>query len=185
MQHTNQDRAMGIRRHEGFMLQALVQAEQALEAGDFPVGCVIVDQHRVVAAGRRINSTGRPNEVDHAEILALRSFLEKGTGTDPAQLTVYSTMEPCLMCFATLILNGIRTIVYAYEDAMGGGTNVPLQDMNPLYRQMKIAVIPHILRRESHALFVRFFGRPENSYWRNSLLAEYTLAEGTVRGRRG
>ena len=163
--------------HEYFMLLALKEAERALQKGEFPVGCVIADRDRVVATGRRINSTGSPNEMDHAEIIALRAIPAGGSEADRDRLTVYSTMEPCLMCFSTLILNGIRTIVYAYEDVMGGGTNVPLRDLNPLYAAMEITVIPDVLRRKSLDLFVTFFSSPNNLYWRDSLLARYTLAQ--------
>ena len=163
--------------HEYFMLLALAEAERALDAGEFPVGCVIADRDRVVATGRRINSVGVPNEMDHAEIIALRALPAGGSEADRGRLTVYSTMEPCLMCFSTLILNGIRTIVYAYEDVMGGGTNVPLRDMNPLYAAMEITVIPNVLRRKSLGLFTTFFSSPDNLYWRDSLLANYTLTQ--------
>jgi tRNA(adenine34) deaminase len=79
------------------------------------------------------------------------------------------------MCFSTLILNGIRKIVYAYEDVMGGGTNLPLVALNPLYAAMKIEVVPAVLRQESLALFQQFFSNPDNPYWKGSLLATYTL----------
>jgi tRNA(adenine34) deaminase len=49
--------------------------------------------------------------------------------------------------------------------------------MHPLYAAMEIAVIPNVLRRESLDLFVAFFSRPENKYWQDSLLAEYTLTQ--------
>jgi tRNA(adenine34) deaminase len=164
-------------RHEHFMRLALTEAKYALNSGEFPVGCIIAGPDGVVATGRRINSAGVPNEMDHAEIVALRTLLADTPEVDPSRLTVYSTMEPCLMCFSTLLLNGIRTIVYAYEDVMGGGTNVPLKDMNPLYAAMKITVIPHVLRQKSLELFTLFFSRPDNRYWADSLLAGYTLAQ--------
>ena len=163
--------------HEYFMLLALAEARGALDAGEFPVGCVIANGDRVVATGRRINSTGTSNEMDHAEITALRALLAGGSEPDFGRLTVYSTMEPCLMCFSTLILNGIRTIVYAYEDVMGGGTNVPLRQLNPLYAAMEITVIPNVLRQQSLEYFAAFFSSPDNLYWHDSLLAGYTLAQ--------
>jgi tRNA(adenine34) deaminase len=168
---------MNRKKHEYFMLLALAEAEQALNAGEFPVGCVIADCDRGIATGRRVNSTGSPNEMDHAEIIALRSLLDSGTAIDRGRLAVYSTMEPCLMCFSTLILNGIHTIVYAYEDVMGGGTNVPLRELNPLYAAMEVTVIPDVLRRKSLELFTKFFSSPNNLYWRDSLLARYTLEQ--------
>ena len=46
------------------------------------------------------------------------------------------------MCFSTLILSGIRTIVYGYEDVMGGGTRLNLDELPPLYADMKVTVVP-------------------------------------------
>jgi len=81
------------------------------------------------------------------------------------------------MCFATLLLNGVRRFVFAYEDAMGGGTGLDLATLTPLYREMQVELVPHIRRGESLALFKAFFANPANPYWRGSLLAEYTLAQ--------
>ena len=159
------------------MQKALEQAANALQNGEFPVGCVIVHEDRIVAVGSRENSAGLPNEMDHAEIIALRSLLNSGFAKDPAELVVYSTMEPCLMCFSTLIVNGIRTIVYAYEDAMGGGTDVSLRDLKPFYKDLAISIIPHVMRKESLELFARFFQRKDNLYLHDSFLAHYTLEQ--------
>ena len=83
------------------------------------------------------------------------------------------------MCYATLLLNGVRRLVYAYEDAMGGGTSLPLAQLAPLYRELapEVEIIPHVRRRESLALFQRFFRQPDTSYWQDSLLARYTLEQ--------
>ena len=169
-----------MREHEILMLLALAEAEAALKQGEFPVGCVLVYKGEVIASGKRVHSSGRVNEMDHAEMLALRSFLDAESGVDPQEVTVYATMEPCLMCFSALILNGIRKIVYAYEDVMGGGTNLPLTALNPLYAAMKVEVVPAVLRQESLALFQQFFSNPNNPYWKGSLLATYTLEQSSL-----
>lgn len=166
--------------HEKFMQIALSQAEEALAQGEFPVGAIFVHNGSVVASGRRQNSQDQNdivNEVDHAEIVALRNFLNQRLTIPLTEITVYSTMEPCLMCYSTMILNGIRHIVYAYEDVMGGGTNLPLEQLSPLYKEMKIEIVPHILRRQSLTLFKRFFSNSENNYWKDSLLSSYTLSQ--------
>lgn len=167
-----------MEQHEKFMRLALAEATAALEAGDFPVGCVLVDDGRVLAGGRRINSGGEhANELDHAEIITLRDLLQKKPQYELGGVTAYSTMEPCLMCYTTLLLSGIRKFVWAYEDIMGGGTNLPLGRLNPLYAGMAVACVPHILRAESLELFQDFFLR--YSYWGDSALARYTLAQKT------
>ena len=154
---------------------ALQQARKALSVGDFPVGCVLEYQGEIIATGRRCNSFGRVNEMDHAEIIALRTLLDADQGVNIAQVTVYSTMEPCLMCFSTLLVNGVRRIAYSYEDAMGGGTNLPLKDLSPLYCDLEIEISRGILREKGLGLFKDFFSNPDNDYLKNSLLATYTL----------
>ncbi len=155
---------------------ALEEAELALRVGDFPVGCVLVDNDGVVCRGRRINSTAN-NEIDHAEIMVLRKLYKKHADRLANDLVIYSTMEPCLMCYTTLILNNIQTIVYGYEDTMGGGTNLQLSELSPLYSSKNIEIIPHILRNECLHLFKKFFSTNQDGYWQDSLLAQYTLRQ--------
>ena len=162
---------------EYFMNLALDEAEAAMAAGEFPVGCILAADGRVLANGGRTGTRGvRPNEMDHAEMVALRRLVRSDTPIDPAAVTAYSTMEPCLMCFGALILNRIGRVVWAYEDVMGGAAGCDLSALPPLYRGSPIILVPGVLRRRSLELFKRFFESPQNSYWQGSLLARYTLA---------
>ncbi len=161
------------------MRAALMEAESALGQGDFPVGCVICLDDEVVACGRRRHSQQSrslpANETEHAEIIALRNLLAEHPEIAPDQVIVYSSMEPCLMCYSAMLVNGIRHFVYAYEDIMGGGTNLPLRQLKPLYKNIQVSITPAVMRAESLALFKRFFeARPE--YLRDTILAEYTLS---------
>ena len=163
---------------EYYMKKALVQAENALSAGEFPVGCVIADEKNVITTGFRHGTSGQQsNEIDHAEIVALRALYEEKAAENTKELTLYCTMEPCLMCFGAILISGIHRIVYAYEDVMGGGTKCDLSKASPLYSENDIKIVPHVLREASLLLFKEFFARPENDYWKNSLLAEYTLSQ--------
>lgn len=159
------------------MADALQEAEVALDAGEFPVGCIIECRGEILATGRRANTSDLVNEIDHGEMVALRHLVRNNPDVFLGDVTVYSTMEPCLMCYSTLLVNGVRNFVYAYEDVMGGGTNVPLSLLSPLYAQMKITITNNILREKSLALFKDFFSNPSNSYLQNSLLATYTLKQ--------
>jgi len=164
--------------YEYFMKKALDQARTALDAGEFPVGCVLVHQNRILATGARKGSMGNfPNEIDHAEMIVLKCLADMDINTDKKEMVLFTTMEPCLMCLGALILSGISEVVYAYEDVMGGGTGCNLTGLTPLYRNQKISIVPHILRQQSLELFKAFFRNPENSYWKGSLLAEYTLRQ--------
>ncbi|MBU0676250.1 MAG: nucleoside deaminase [Proteobacteria bacterium] len=164
--------------HSKYMKAALAEAEAALTAGDFPVGCVLVFDNRVVIHSRRQNSrANQRNEMDHAEINGLRLLFNRHPELSPTGITVYSTMEPCLMCYTTMLLNGIRKFVYAFEDAMGGGTDLDLTALNPLYREMQVEITGGINRHESLELFRRYFSDPANDYWQDSLLARAVLQE--------
>ena len=158
--------------HEHFMRLALKEAEKALAAGEFPVGCILVHDGRILASGtRRGSRTGGRNELDHAEL---------APGVMPRDISLYCTMEPCLMCLAALMLADIGTIVYAYEDVMGGGTGLDLDGLPPLYSQRRPRIIAGVLRRNSLRLFQAFFADRRNDYWRDSDLAGYTLAQETA-----
>ena len=164
--------------YEHFMKKALEQAKKALDAGEFPVGCVLVYQGRIIVSTFRSGtSAGFGNEIDHAEMIALRHLVNLKENIDNRHVTLFCTMEPCLMCLGALLLSGIGEVVYAYEDVMGGGTGCNLAGLTPLYRNQKISIVPHILRQNSLELFKAFFQNPENSYWKGSLLAEYTLRQ--------
>ncbi len=166
-----------------FMRDALKHAEDALDAGEFPVGCVIADGARVVAKGRRRHSDRKnQNELDHAEILALRDLWEKGLFPDASSFTIYTTLEPCLMCFGAILISGIRRIVYAYEDALGGASKCDLSGLTPLYRSADVEIIPGVLRNESLSLFYRFFSNPATTYLQETILALYTLEQAEKAG---
>jgi tRNA(adenine34) deaminase len=159
-----------------FMAVALDEAKLAFAEGEFPVGCVMVADGQIVARGRRMHSrSGCCNEIDHAEILTLRRLIAEHPMIKLDTVTVYSTLEPCLMCYSSLLLSGVRSFVWAYEDVMGGGTSLPLHDLAPLYAQMQVRLYGRVLRNESLCLFQQFF--QAGSYWQGSLLARYTLEQ--------
>ncbi|MBU1053170.1 MAG: nucleoside deaminase [Proteobacteria bacterium] len=166
--------------HEYFMKEALNLAKTALEEGEFPVGCVIVYKDRIIATGKREGTAKSiSNEVDHAEMIALRNLEEMESFNEiyKQETTIYCTMEPCLMCFGAIMLSGIGKIVYAYEDVMGGGTGCDIKNLAPLYKNRRIIISSGILRQESLDIFKNFFYNPSNMYWKGSLLASYTLSQ--------
>jgi tRNA(adenine34) deaminase len=158
------------------MKKALDQAEDALAEGEFPVACVMVYQGKILVTGSRKGTIrDSRNEIDHAEMVALRRLTEIEDPIDPDKITAFCTMEPCLMCYGALILAGVGEIVFAYEDVMGGGTGCELSRLKPLYKNSPVTVVPDIMRADSLKLFKTYFSNPANSYWKQSLLAEYTL----------
>ena len=164
--------------YELYMKEALKEAEKALNKGEFPVGCVLVHNNEIITTGSRKGTVNQiNNELDHAEIMALRNLteLESTKKIDRNRTIAFSTLEPCLMCFGALLINQIRTIIYAYEDVMGGGTGINLSSMPPLYSQNKITIKGGVLRKQSLNLMKEFFNSPQNKYLNNTFLAKYTI----------
>jgi len=163
-----------------FMKEALHHAESSLDRGDFPVGCVVTYQDEIIATGERTGSGGlSSNELDHAEMNALRK-LNTFNKFNTSQLSLYSTLEPCLMCFGAIMIHQIPRIVYAFEDAMGGGSSLDRSGLPPLYANHYIEIVSGICRLESLRLFQAFYDDPGNTYLAGSYLAKYIRQQARV-----
>lgn len=161
-----------------FMKKALEAAKRALAKGEFPVGCAVSYQGEIIASGSRKNTKKDfKNEIDHAEMVALKRLAELKRHVEFSKATIFSTMEPCLMCLGAIVLSGVQRIVFAYEDVMGGGTTCDLTKLSPLYANSRISITRNVLREESLALLKAYFSDPANTYWQGSLLARYTLSQ--------
>ena len=159
-----------------FMKKALIEAEKALVEKEFPVGCIITYQDKIVAKGKRTGSNSkRPSETDHAEINTIRELNKLHPDLPRNEMTIYSTMEPCLMCLSAIIFSGFPKIVFAYEDVMGGGCTISKKNLPPIYQENYPEIKGGILRKESLSLFKSFFQLESNRYWKGSLLEKYTM----------
>src|SRR5258708_21491675 len=104
---------------ERFMRQALELAGTALEAGEVPVGAVVVRQGLVI--GRGWNSPiSRNDPTAHAEILALRAAAERMGNYRLEGTTVYVTLEPCVMCAGALVNARGRRLGFGAPDLRFG-----------------------------------------------------------------
>jgi tRNA(adenine34) deaminase len=86
-------------------------------------------------------------------------------------------LEPCLMCFGALITSAIRKIVFACEEAFGGGCRRDLKSLPPLYKDCQIEIIPNILCNQRLKLLKTYFSQPKNNYLKDSFWATYTLCQ--------
>lgn len=104
------------------MQQALDLARAAAQAGEAPIGCVIVDaEGQVIATGANA-PIGAHDPTAHAEILALRKAAEAlGNYRLKPDLTLYVTLEPCAMCAGAISHARIARVVYGASDPKSGG----------------------------------------------------------------
>lgn len=106
-----------------YMKSALSLAQVAADAGEVPVGCVIVDEATgEVIEGASNGPISMTDPTAHAEILALRYAAEKiGNYRLRPNLTLYVTLEPCAMCAGAISLARIGRVVYGASDPKSGG----------------------------------------------------------------
>ncbi len=102
-----------------FMDEALAAARAAAEAGEVPIGCVVVQDGAVIAtAGNRTLRDRDPTA--HAEVLALREAASKIGSERLIGCDLYVTLEPCTMCAGAISFARIRRLYYGASDPKGG-----------------------------------------------------------------
>ena len=96
--------------HEAFMDAALDVARRGGEAGNMPVGAVIVREGRIVAEGPNL-ARREMDPTAHAELVAIRRAAKKLNTLDLAGCSLYVTIEPCPMCCWSILVSGIERLV--------------------------------------------------------------------------
>jgi tRNA(adenine34) deaminase len=105
-----------------FMDLALKAAENAANAGEVPIGCVVVLNGEVIAtAGNRTLTDRDPTA--HAEILAIRQAAARRGSERLVDCDLYVTLEPCTMCAAAISFARIRRLYYGAADPKGGAVD--------------------------------------------------------------
>lgn len=140
---------------EYFMKKALLEAEQAFEKGEVPVGAVIVVDNQIIA--RAHNLTELLNDVTaHAEMQAITSASNFLGGKYLHNCTLYVTLEPCQMCGGALFWSQISNVVYGASDPERGCISLN----NKLHPKTKIK--GGVLEDQASSLLKRFFIEKRN-----------------------
>jgi tRNA(adenine34) deaminase len=139
-----------------WMVRALVLAAEAAEAGEVPVGAVVVRDGEVLAVGRNTRE-GTQDPCGHAEVNALREAARVAGTWRLDGCTIYVTLEPCAMCAGAMVLARITRCVYATTDPKGGflGTLGNLADHPGLNHHFEVA--SGTRRDEARAQLQAFF----------------------------
>ncbi|MBU2496686.1 MAG: nucleoside deaminase [Nanoarchaeota archaeon] len=97
-----------------YMKIANAQAKKALARGDYPAGCVIIKNARIIA---RASSRGisKKDATAHAEILAISKACKKTSSRILEGCVIYTNIEPCLMCAKAIVYARIKKVVYGAE----------------------------------------------------------------------
>ena len=124
------------------MVMAYRIALEAHDRGDYPIGVVLtLDNKKIVQTSSKINT--HHDWFSHAELIALsekskeiRSAVERGS-----KLQLYSTLEPCLMCYGAAVMHRVSKIMYVCPDPCAGFTYLLEPMENPWFQKRKPEII--------------------------------------------
>lgn len=125
---------MGVMSEDAkFMHRAIGFALLAEREGNLPVGAVITLHGEVVAEGRSTIWVPKFEATRHAEMEAIRAVPTNLWGSSE-EMNLYTTLEPCLMCFGSILLHGIGRVVFGSSDSYGGASSV-LPHLPPYFQE--------------------------------------------------
>ncbi|MDR2085086.1 MAG: nucleoside deaminase [Bacteroidales bacterium] len=135
---------------EYFMREALKEAQKAFEEGEVPIGAIAVFENKIIA--RSHNLTEKLKDCTaHAEILCVTTVNEIVGSKYLHNISIYVSLEPCVMCAGALFWSQINKLIYAAEDEKRGFSKFG----NLLHP--KTEIIKGILKKDSENLMKEFF----------------------------
>jgi len=141
---------------EDFIREALELAREAERGGEVPVGALVVVDGRVLGRGRN-SPVSRNDPTAHAEILALR---EAAAATGNYRLegaTMYTTLEPCVMCAGALVAARVSRLVFGARDLRFGGVRSKFRLADADVLNHRVQIVEGVLGAECAELMQRFF----------------------------
>jgi tRNA(adenine34) deaminase len=143
---------------EIWMEEALRAAQRALEAGEVPVGAVVVCNGKVLGRGWNRSLTDH-DPTAHAEVVALREAARNLGNYRMADCDLFATIEPCAMCAGALVHARIRRLVYGADDAKAGAVHSVMAVVNHPSLNHKMEVQGGVLAGRSAEILQEFFRR--------------------------
>jgi len=142
--------------HEFFMNEALKEAQKAFEEDEVPVGAVAVYKNAII--GRGHNRTEHlQDSTAHAEILAITAAANALGSWRLEDVTVYTTIEPCIMCAGALVLARVKKIVFGARDDKFGGCGSIFDIVNETKLNHQIEIEEGLLKEQTIGLMKEFF----------------------------
>ena len=139
-----------------WMERALAEAEAAREAGEVPVGAVIVKNGELIAAGQ--NRSLRDHDPSaHAEIMALRAAGAHFGNHRLEGCEMYVIIEPCAMCAGAMVHARLKCLIYGASDPKGGAVESAINVLNHPRLNHKMEVVGGVLEAHCSALLRDFF----------------------------
>ena len=138
------------------MQLAVEEARASAAAGEVPIGALLVNEGKIIA--RNGNRTIRDNDpTAHAEILALRQAALQTGNYRLEGATIYTTLEPCVMCAGALVAARVGRLVFGARDLRFGGVRSKFQLADSELLNHRMQITEGVLGGECIALVKQFF----------------------------
>jgi len=141
---------------EFWMEEALRAAQRALEAGEIPVGAVVVCRGEIVGRGWNRNITDS-DPTAHAEIVALRQAGANLGNHRLGDCELFVTIEPCPMCAGALVHSRVKRVVYGADDPKAGAVHSVMEVLNHPKLNHRTEIRKGVLAGRSAELLQSFF----------------------------
>jgi tRNA(adenine34) deaminase len=144
-------------QHESWMRLALDQAAVAREAGDVPVGAIVVDgSGEVIAVGHNTREA-TCDPTGHAEVEAIRAASAALASWRLEDATLVVTLEPCVMCAGAILAARIPRVVFGAWDEKAGAAGSLHDLLRDRRHNHQVEVIAGVLEAECSAVLTEFF----------------------------
>lgn len=141
---------------EKYMKEALRQAKKAEALEEVPIGCVIVQNGKIIARGYNRRNTDK-NTLSHAELNAIRKASKKTGDWRLEDCTMYITLEPCQMCAGAIVQARIGRVVIGAMNPKAGCAGSVLNLLEYPQFNHQVEVERGILERECSEMLTEFF----------------------------
>jgi tRNA(adenine34) deaminase len=141
---------------QGFMQQALEQAQLAFAAGEVPVGAIVVKDSVVIARGYN-QPIGQHDPTAHAEIVALRAAAQVLGNYRLPGCELYVTLEPCVMCCGAMLHARLARVVFGASDPKTGACGSVLNLFAQEQLNHHTSMVGGLLANDCGALLKSFF----------------------------
>ena len=141
---------------EKYMKEAIRQAKKAAAIGDVPIGCVIVQDDKIIARGYN-KRNAKKTTLAHAELLAIEKASKKVGDWRLEDCTMYITLEPCQMCAGAIVQARIPRVVIGASNKKAGcaGSIINLLQMEQFNHQVELT--KGVLEEECSQMMKDFF----------------------------
>ena len=147
---------MDERADEALMAEALAEARRGLQAGEVPIGALVVVDGEIVARAHNAPIT-TADPTAHAEIVALREAARKRGNYRLTGATLYATVEPCPMCCGAILHARVSRVVYGAPDPKAGAVDSLYRLLDDARLNHRVATRGGVLASEAALLLKTFF----------------------------